>query len=56
MWILSIFRYNPQLKDAGKNPFILDSKTPTEDFNEFLMGEVRFSSLKNVSQRNGCFI
>ena len=42
----SMFRYNPQLKDAGKNPFILDSKTPTEDFNEFLMGEVRFSSLK----------
>ena len=42
----SMFRYNPQLKDAGKNPFILDSKTPTADFNEFLMGEVRFSSLK----------
>ena len=42
----SMFRYNPQLKDAGQNPFILDSKTPTADFNEFLMGEVRFSSLK----------
>ncbi|WP_378954560.1 pyruvate:ferredoxin (flavodoxin) oxidoreductase [Pelosinus sp. sgz500959] len=42
----STYRYNPQLKDIGKNPFILDSKEPTMDFKEFLMGEVRYSSLK----------
>ena len=24
-----IYRYNPALKEAGKNPFILDSKEPT---------------------------
>ncbi|EIA21712.1 hypothetical protein SFB1_362G1, partial [Candidatus Arthromitus sp. SFB-1] len=29
----SLFRYNPALKDEGKNPFILDSKEPTQDFN-----------------------
>jgi pyruvate-ferredoxin/flavodoxin oxidoreductase len=42
----SLYRYNPQLKDTGKNAFTLDSKEPTMDFQEFLMGEVRYSSLK----------
>ena len=40
------YRYNPQLKETGKNPFTLDSKEPTMNFQEFLMGEVRYSSLK----------
>ena len=40
-----MYRFNPELKDAGKNPFSLDSKEPTADFKEFLMGEVRYSSL-----------
>lgn len=42
----AMFRFNPVLKDAGKNPFTLDSKEPTANFQEFLMGEVRYSSLK----------
>jgi pyruvate-ferredoxin/flavodoxin oxidoreductase len=40
-----LYRYNPRLKEEDKNPFILDSKEPTGDFKEFLMGEVRYSSL-----------
>ena len=40
-----LFRFDPRLKAEGKNPFILDSKEPTGDFKEFLMGEVRYSSL-----------
>ena len=43
----SMYRFNPDLKAEGKNPFILDS-TPTPDFDkmeEFLLGEVRYSSL-----------
>ena len=40
-----IYRFNPLLKDEGKNPFTLDSKEPKGDFQEFLMGEVRYSSL-----------
>jgi pyruvate-ferredoxin/flavodoxin oxidoreductase len=40
-----LYRYNPLLKEEGKNPFILDSKEPAGDFREFLMGEVRYSSL-----------
>ena len=40
-----MYRFNPELKAAGKNPFSLDSKEPIADFKEFLMGEVRYSSL-----------
>ena len=41
------WRYNPQLVEKGKNPFTLDSKEPDfSKFQEFLMGEVRYSSLK----------
>ncbi len=41
-----LYRYNPLLEEEGKNPFVLDSKEPNWDgFNDFLMGEVRYSSL-----------
>ena len=40
-----LWRYNPQLLSKGKNPFILDSEEPEEDFRAFLMGEVRYASL-----------
>ena len=40
------FRYNPQLKAEGKNPFILDSKEPkSEDYRGFIMNEARYSAL-----------
>jgi pyruvate-ferredoxin/flavodoxin oxidoreductase len=41
----SLYRYNPELEDAGKNPFILDSKEPTGDFRQFILDQVRYSSL-----------
>ena len=41
------YRYNPQLVGTDKNPFSLDSKEPDfGKFQEFLQGEVRYSSLK----------
>ena len=40
-----MYRFNPLLKDTGKNPFSLDSKEPSTSFREFLLGEVRYSSL-----------
>jgi pyruvate-ferredoxin/flavodoxin oxidoreductase len=43
-----LYRYNPELKKEGKNPFILDSKAPTGNFKDFLMGQVRYSSLANA--------
>ncbi len=43
----SLFRYNPLLENEGKNPFQLDSKEPEwSKFQEFLNGEVRYTSLK----------
>lgn len=43
-----LYRYNPKLKDEGKNPFVLDSKEPTASFKDFIHSEVRYSSLMNV--------
>ena len=40
-----MYRYNPTMVGTDKNPFVLDSKEPTADFKEFLMGEVRYASL-----------
>ena len=41
-----LYRYNPALEEQGKNPFSLDSKEPDwSKFQDFLKGEVRFSSL-----------
>ena len=40
-----LYRFNPELKEEGKNPFSLDSKEPTESFRDFIMGQVRYSSL-----------
>ncbi|MFW6366578.1 MAG: pyruvate:ferredoxin (flavodoxin) oxidoreductase [Spirochaetota bacterium] len=40
------WRFDPRLADEGKNPFIIDSKEPDfTKFNDFLMGEVRYTSL-----------
>ena len=40
-----LWRYNPDLEDEGKNPFQLDSGEPNGKLREYMMGEVRFSSL-----------
>jgi len=41
-----LYRYNPLLKEEGKNPFTLDSKAPNWKIREFLEGENRYASLK----------
>ena len=40
-----LYRYNPDLKKKGKNPFTLDSKEPTASFRDFIMAQIRYSSL-----------
>lgn len=40
-----LYRHDPRLKEQGKNPFILDSKEPTRPYRDFLMGQVRYTSL-----------
>lgn len=47
-----LYRFDPRLKEQGENPFILDSKEPKGDFKEFLMGEVRYSSLTRTFPEN----
>jgi len=41
-----LYRYNPLLKAEGENPFILDSRQPDGNLQEFLAGEVRYASLQ----------
>jgi len=43
-----LWRFNPQLKAEGKNPFTLDSKDPTGTVREFLEGENRYLMLKKA--------
>ena len=49
-WLL--YRYDPRRKEEGKNPLVLDSKEPKGDFKDFLMGEVRYSSLTRTFPEN----
>jgi pyruvate-ferredoxin/flavodoxin oxidoreductase len=41
-----IYRYDPRLKDQGKNPFQLDCKDPTTNVEDYMYKEIRFRSLK----------
>ncbi len=41
-----LYRFNPLLREEGKNPFVLDSKEPTASFREYLESEVRYTSLQ----------
>ena len=41
-----LYRFDPDKKKAGENPFTLDSKKPTGDFRAFLLGQNRYASLK----------
>ena len=43
-WLL--YRYNPLLKNEGKNPLSLDSKEPTLDIAEYMYREIRFRALR----------
>ena len=44
-----LFRYNPLLKQEGKNPFILDSKPPDGSLLDFLSGENRYALLARTN-------
>ena len=41
-----LWRFDPRLKEQGKNPFVLDSGEPKMNFKEYLLGEVRYTALK----------
>ena len=41
-----LFRFDPRKAANGENPFTLDSKAPTKDYQEFIMGESRYINLQ----------
>ena len=43
-----LWRYNPLLANEGKNPFIMDSKDPSGNFQDFINSEVRYTALKRA--------
>ena len=40
-----LFRFDPRLADEGKNPFVLDSKAPSANYRDFILGENRYRRL-----------
>ena len=44
----TLYHYDPRLE----NPLVVDCKEPTLDYEEFLMGETRYSSLKKTFPEN----
>ncbi len=43
-----LFRYNPMLAQAGKNPFVLDSKAPTVPLEKYIYNETRYTMLRQA--------
>jgi len=42
-----LFRFNPELVQVGKNPFVLDSKPPTLPLDKYIYNETRYSMLRH---------
>ena len=42
----NLLRFNPEKAANGENPLTVDSHMPTESYRDFIMGEVRYNSLK----------
>jgi pyruvate-ferredoxin/flavodoxin oxidoreductase len=43
-----LFRYNPALAAAGKNPFQLDSRPPAMPFEQYAYNEGRYTQLQRA--------
>jgi len=46
MW--PIYRFNPDLKEEGKNPLTIDSKAPSKPVEEFMNSEARFKMVAKM--------
>ena len=44
-----LYRYNPLLRQQGKNPLIFESKEPDGSLQQYLSGEVRYSALEKIN-------
>ena len=47
-----LFRYNPQLRNEGKNPMTLDYKGPKIDVKNFMYQETRFKMVEKLNANN----
>ncbi|NQV70694.1 MAG: pyruvate:ferredoxin (flavodoxin) oxidoreductase [Pseudohongiella sp.] len=48
-----LIRYNPELRNSHRNPFILDSTRPDIAFKEYAYNETRFSSIARTNPEEG---
>ena len=46
-----LLRYNPTLRSAGKNPFVLDSPRPTIKLKDYAYNELRYSLLARTNPK-----
>ncbi len=46
-----LFRYDPRRREQRKNVFQLDSKAPTLSYQDFLEGEIRYTSLQQRDEK-----
>jgi pyruvate-ferredoxin/flavodoxin oxidoreductase len=53
-WVL--FRYDPRLKDEGKNPLQLDSKEPTLPLEDYMYSEGRFRRLQRSNPERAAML
>ncbi|MFA5555123.1 MAG: pyruvate:ferredoxin (flavodoxin) oxidoreductase [Phycisphaerae bacterium] len=44
-----LYRFDPRLKEQGKNPLQMDSKAPSLDLAEYIYGENRYRSLQKAN-------
>ena len=44
-----LYRYNPELEEAGKNPLHIDSKAPSMPFADYALNENRYRMLKMMN-------
>ena len=53
-WVL--FRYDPRLKEQGKNPLQLDSKAPTMALEDYMYSQGRFRRLKRSDPGRAAYL
>ena len=46
-----LVRYNPEVRQSGENPFVIDSPRPTLKFREYAENELRYRMLKVTNPR-----
>ena len=52
----NLFRYDPRKLGTDESAFSLDSKAPTESYQDFIMGEVRYNSLQRANPERAAIL